>query len=54
MEIFYLILIRTIATFVEISQSNLAGGISTLIPFKVSGIIIHPSLLRSLIIINFI
>ena len=41
---------RTIATFVEISLSNLAGGISEFIPFKVSGIISSPFLLRSTII----
>ena len=29
---------KTIATFVEISQSNFSGGISTFIPFKDSGI----------------
>ena len=36
---FLFIFERTIATLVEISQSNLAGGISALIPFNVSGII---------------
>ena len=36
---------RTIATFVDISQSNFVGGISALIPSKVSGKIISPSLI---------
>ena len=34
---FLLILDKTIATFVEISPVNFAGGISTLIPDKLSG-----------------
>ena len=34
---FLLILDKTIATFVEMSPLNFAGGISTLIPDKLSG-----------------
>ena len=37
----------TIATLVEISQSNFAGGISALIPLNVSGISNLPCLSRS-------
>ena len=33
-----LIFDKTIATFVEMSQSNFGGGISALIPLKLSGI----------------
>ena len=40
----------TIATFVEISQSNFGGGISALIPLKDSGINSSSFLLSSIII----
>ena len=49
---FLLIFDKNIATFVEISQSKLAGGISTLIPFKDSGKTINLSLFSFLININ--
>ena len=41
----------TIATLVDMSQSNLGGGISALIPLNVSGTDSLPSLLSSVIII---
>jgi hypothetical protein len=37
------------ATFVDMSQSKLDGGMSTLIPFKDSGNSIEPSLFNFLI-----
>ena len=47
---FLFIFDSTIATLVEISQSNLAGGISALIPLNVSGIISSPCLFKSTIV----
>src|SRR6056300_1537984 len=47
---FLFIFERTIATLVEISQSNLAGGISALIPFNVSGIISSSFFCKSTIV----
>ena len=44
-----LIFDNTIDTFVEISHSKFCGGISTLIPFRLSGNSIKPLLFRSLI-----
>ena len=42
---------KTIATLVEISELNFAGGISTLIEFKFSGKFIIPFLFAVLIIL---